>query len=216
MNYTVYKHTGPTGKVYIGITSQKPESRRGREGSGYKHSPHFKAAIKRHGWDAFVHDIIAEGLTKKEAEALEVKLIAQYDSTNREKGYNAELGGNAGAKHSDETKHKISEANRARVWTEEARRKLREYKKAHPTDPKTAKKIGDKNRGRKHRLESIEKIRAAHPKKPVKNVNTGAIYESVQEAARAEKLDASHIVAVCKGRRKTAGGCRWTYKEVIA
>lgn len=27
MKYVVYKHTCPNGKVYIGITSQKPEHR---------------------------------------------------------------------------------------------------------------------------------------------------------------------------------------------
>lgn len=27
MNYSVYKHTAPNGKIYIGITSMKPENR---------------------------------------------------------------------------------------------------------------------------------------------------------------------------------------------
>lgn len=34
-NYCVYKHTSPSGKVYIGITNQKP-TRRWREGEGYR------------------------------------------------------------------------------------------------------------------------------------------------------------------------------------
>ena len=27
MNYTVYKHISPSGKIYVGITKQKPEYR---------------------------------------------------------------------------------------------------------------------------------------------------------------------------------------------
>ncbi len=35
--YCVYMHTAPNGKVYIGITSQKPSQRFGR-GRGYWHN----------------------------------------------------------------------------------------------------------------------------------------------------------------------------------
>lgn len=34
-SYTVYKHTSPSGKVYIGITCRKPEYR-WNHGKGYK------------------------------------------------------------------------------------------------------------------------------------------------------------------------------------
>jgi hypothetical protein len=214
--YTVYKHTSPSGKVYIGITKQDPAKRWGADGSGYKHSPHFLAAIKKYGWQNIRHDIVAEGLTQAEAERLEVEMIAQYTATDRRYGYNADLGGSVGAKHSAETRAKIGEANRNRVWTPEARQKLRDYKLAHPTAPETAQKIGDANRGRKHRPESIEKIRASHPGRSVKNLETGEVYASVMEASRATGLEPSKIVAVCRGRRKTTGGYRWGYEEVVA
>lgn len=216
MAYTVYKHTSPSGKVYIGITSQKPEKRWGLNGAGYKHSPHLMAAIGVYGWDAFKHEILAEGINQEEAERMETALIAEYDSTNREKGYNTDIGGSTGAKHSDETRQKIGDANRGRVWSEESKQKLRAYKLAHPTAPETARKIGDANRGRKHRRESIEKIRAAQKKSPVKNLTTGEKYASVMEAARICGLDPSKIVKVCKGKRKSHGGYRWAYGEVIA
>jgi len=216
MSYTVYKHTSPTGKVYIGITSQPLRKRWGADGSGYSHSPHFMAAIKRHGWGSFQHEVIAEGLTQEEAEHLEVELIALYDSTNREKGYNTDLGGAVGPKHSERTRQKIGEANKTRVWTAEARQKLRTYKKTHPTPPEVSRKIGDANRGRKHRPESIEKIRASHPKRTVKNLDTGRLYNSVTEASKATGANLGKIVDVCRGRRQTAGGFRWAYGEVIA
>ena len=213
--FTVYKHTSPSGKVYIGITVQTPAKRWGREGAGYKHSPHFLAAIQKYGWDNIRHEIVAEGLSQVEAEQLEIELIAKYKATDKAHGYNIELGGSTGPKHSETTRIKIGTANRGRIWSPESRQKLREYKLAHPTNPETAKKIGDANRGRKHRQETIEKMRTAHTRKAVRNLTTGAMYDSVMDAARARGLDPSKIVKVCKGKRKTHGGHAWAYEEVI-
>lgn len=214
-DYTVYKHTSPSGKVYIGITRQTPE-RRWDNGKGYKHSPHFRAAIEKYGWDAFKHEILATGLTKEEAERAEVELIAKHQSTDRRFGYNADKGGSTGPKHTETTRARIGEANRRRIWTPEARAKLRAQKLAHPTPPEAAKKISEANKGRKHRPESIEKIRAAQPKRPVIDLDKGVEYPSIMAAARDRDIDPSHLAAVCRGRRKTAGGCRWSYKEVVA
>lgn len=213
--YTVYKHIGPTGKVYVGITRQDPAKRWGRDGSGYKHCPHFSAAIQKYGWDTFRHEILYAGLTKEEAERLEVELIAKHQATDPARGYNADLGGSTGPKHSAETKKRIGAANRARECTPETRQKLREYRQAHPNSPETNRKIGEANRGRKHRPESIEKIRAAQTCKAVRNLTTGETFPRVQDAARALGLDPSQIVKVCKGKRKTHGGYAWVYEEVV-
>ena len=40
-NYTVYKHTSPSGKVYIGITCCPVEKRWGKNGSKYKTQPFY-------------------------------------------------------------------------------------------------------------------------------------------------------------------------------
>jgi group I intron endonuclease len=213
--FTVYKHTSPSGKVYIGITMQAPAKRWGREGVGYKHSPHFLAAIQKYGWDNIHHEIIAEGLNQAEAEQLEIELIAKYKAADKAHGYNIDLGGSMGPKHSETTRAKIGAANHGRIWSPESKQKLREYKLAHPTSSETAKKIGDANRGRKHRPESVEKIRAAQTCKAVRDLTTGTWYSSVMDAARACGLDPSKIVAVCKGKRKTHGGRAWAYEEVI-
>ena len=213
-SYTVYKHTSPSGKVYIGITMQDPAKRWGRDGSGYKHCPHFLAAIRRYGWENIRHEILAEGLTPETAEQWERALIHRYRATDPAHGYNVDLGGSTGPKHSAETRAKIGAANRSREWTPEARQKLREYKKGHPTTPETARKIGMANRGRKHRPESIEKIKATHQGKAVRNLTTGESFPGIGAAARAYGLDPSQIVKVCKGKRKTHGGFVWEYEGV--
>lgn len=214
-DYTVYKHTSPSGKVYIGITKQVPE-KRWNHGEGYKHSPHFYAAVQKYGWDNITHETLAEGLTQEEAEELEIALINIHRSTDRRFGYNTDRGGSTGPKHTEETKAKIGEANKRRLWSDEARAKLRASKLAHPTPPEAARKIAEANRGRKHRPESIEKIREAQKKRAVKNLTTGVVYPSVGGAARETGTDPSHIVRVCRGRGKIAKGCRWAYEEVVA
>lgn len=110
-NYTVYVHINKTnGKMYIGITKKKPSLRWGR-GAPYKHNPFFYNAIQKYSWDNFDHDIIASGLTKKEAENFEMLLIAKLDTTNQDKGYNIEHGGNTCGTHSEYTKNKMRGKN---------------------------------------------------------------------------------------------------------
>lgn len=99
-SYYVYKHTFEDGKVYIGITSQKPEQRWGRDGKGYRRKkkgrycqPLIAKAILKYGWDNIQHEVLAEGLSKEEAEKMEIELIAQYKSDQIEFGYNIEHGG---------------------------------------------------------------------------------------------------------------------------
>ena len=121
--YLVYKHTNKVnGLVYIGITCQKPE-RRWRNGYGYKpgkdengneKSLYFWNAIQKYGWDGFDHLILVRGLTKEEAEWLEIQLIAAYDSTDRSKGYNLTKGGGGtnGYHPTEETRKKQSESSK--------------------------------------------------------------------------------------------------------
>ena len=92
MAYTIYKHIAPNGKVYIGVTSVKPEQRWGKDGIGYQGQA-FYYAIQKYGWDNFEHEIIAENISAEYVECFEKALIAMYDSTNHNKGYNISQGG---------------------------------------------------------------------------------------------------------------------------
>lgn len=92
-SYTVYMHINKiNGKRYIGITCQKPE-KRWRNGKGYEGNGYFIKAINKYGWDNFEHIIIAKGLDEEEAKWLEIELIREWDTTNKDKGYNITLGG---------------------------------------------------------------------------------------------------------------------------
>ena len=64
--WSVYIHTTPSGKKYIGITSINPKERWNGGISGYK-GQIFEYAIRKYGWNNIIHEIIATNLSQEEA-----------------------------------------------------------------------------------------------------------------------------------------------------
>lgn len=108
-NYTVYMHISPNNKRYIGITRQK-EKERWQNGKGYEHNKYFTNAIEKYGWNNFQHIIIARGLDEETAKWLEIELIREWDTSDRDKGYNLTKGGESsnGLVHTEEWKQEHS------------------------------------------------------------------------------------------------------------
>lgn len=153
MGYYVYKHTSPSGKVYIGITQQRPTKRWGG-GCNYDYNDHFINAIRKYGWKNFEHEILFSGLSKDEAKAKEIELIALYDSANRNKGYNVSPGGEA---QTDETKAKI-QARRKELGLNELQSAR---SKARWDDPVLRAQIVSNMKGKTRSAESKERYRQA-------------------------------------------------------
>lgn len=116
--YCVYKHTSPSGKVYIGITSQNP-IRRWKNGFGYKTQNCFFNAIKKYSWDNIKHEILFTGLSKDEAEQKEIELIDYYKSNVPIFGYNIKEGGCCFNEFSIETRLKISKNRKGKCYGEQ-------------------------------------------------------------------------------------------------
>lgn len=147
--YTVYKHTTPNGKVYIGITGLKPEQR-WNNGNGYRGNAHFYRAILKYGWENIEHEIVENGLTKEQACDLEIELIAKYDATNPRNGYNNSTGGECsalGMHQSAETRRKISESLKVAYINPELRRKLSESHKRACLNPEYRRKLSELRKG---------------------------------------------------------------------
>ena len=125
-NYKVYKLTLTDGRVYIGMTHQKLNLRCRK--SGYIQCPTMGKAIGEFGWDAFKVSVIAEHLTRLDAERIEKESIARYDSTNPLKGFNVALGGNIEGRHSSVTRRKMSDSQKGRIFSEQHLLKLRKPK----------------------------------------------------------------------------------------
>lgn len=217
--YTVYQHKNKiNGKVYIGITSQKLEQRWGSQGCNYKSSPHFYSAIQKYGWDNFEHNILFTDLTKEQACLKEQELIKEYNSMNREFGYNSTSGGDIftmneeikqkisqamirnqnGLGHpcSEEKKEKISNAQKGRKFTEEHKQKLSE---------------AAKNRHVPCSEEKKQILKEKSHKKSVYCEELDKIFESVQECSRQLGIPATSISKLCNGRGKTLKGYHLRY-----
>lgn len=225
MAFTVYKHTTPSNKVYIGITSQEV-GRRWQCGSGYYGNDHFRKAIKKYGWENITHEVLYTGLTKEQACSKEIELIAEYDSANPEKGYNKSTGGEharVGSHHSEETKRRYSEIRKGRIHSEETKAKMskahtgKKYRKRQEgrvQTQETRDKISRANSGKKRDEDTVRKLRQiSKHKKAVECIETGLTYESIADAERNTGIHNQCIRYACKGKRKTAGGYTWKFIE---
>lgn len=221
MNYCVYCHTNKiNGKKYIGITSQKPEHR-WRNGNGYINNEHFYRAITKYGWHNFSHEILYTDLTKEQAESIEIQLVREYGTYQKENGYNIEFGGNATGKIPEETRRKISIALKGHGCSVETREKISKSKKGKPSPKK----------GTKATAEQIEKNRKSHigqkawnfgkkwadedkakfGGKAVRCIETNEVYITLHEASEKTGANISTICACCKGKCKTSHGLHWEY-----
>lgn len=122
--YTVYKHTTPNNKVYIGITRQSLNNR-WRRGKGYERCRLFNKAIQKYGWENIKHEVIKDNLTEQEALDMEIDQIKKYKSDTPEFGYNISHGGNYRGKCSEETKKIISAIHKGKIVSEESKEKMR-------------------------------------------------------------------------------------------
>jgi group I intron endonuclease len=109
----LYKITDTlNNKVYIGQTADN--KKRWSQHKAYAKHPektgqYIHRAIAKYGVENFIFEIIAACKTQEDTDETESVLIEQYDSRNKEHGYNLMIGGSHGG-HSEETKKKQSDA----------------------------------------------------------------------------------------------------------
>lgn len=198
MNYIVYKHTSPSGKVYIGITKNKPEYR-WNHGRGYKEKdqPLFHRAIKKYGWDNITHEILYRGLSERDAKNIEISLIRIYKKLDM--SYNITDGGDGfkGIVHS-----------KGRKMSLETRKKMSISRKGLFK--------GTKNPmyGRHETNPAYGKFGVEHPasKKVYQYSIDGEFikkWDCISDVQRELGIIVTHITACCNGRQKTAGGYIW-------
>lgn len=217
--FYIYCHTAPNGKRYIGQTcANKPERRWGR---GYKNCHRIEHAIEKYGWENFEHSVLMICHSKQMADLLEVNLIAFFDTTNPNRGYNILMGGGGRIDFSpsEETRRKISKSltgRKGRIPSAEVRRRMSEaQKKAYAN--------GSKRRFNELPEKSQDRIRGALRREAAKkrrsvvqfdlDGNQVAVYPSVAEACRATGTFQSGLILCCQGTRKKANGFTWRYQD---
>lgn len=196
-NYVVYRHTSPSGKVYIGITCTKPE-KRWRNGNGYKNCSVFYRAIQKYGWNNIEHQILFSGLNEISAKMIEEDLIYYYKKEGI--SYNITDGGDGvkGYHHTEERKRKISSANKGRKLSEETKRRMSKAKKNLSAETR-------------EKMSTSQKCKSVSQYFP--NGTLFATYKSLSEAERLTNISTGSISQCCRGLRKTAGGFIWRYEK---
>jgi group I intron endonuclease len=139
---------------------------------GTHRNTHLQNAYIKHGGKNFSFSVACK-CSRSDLDSVEQRLISQYKTTDRNYGYNVDSGGNAnktfgethrkkiseallgriggmlGKHHSDETRKKISDGNKGKTISQEARRKTSDRLKKNPIrfwlgkkrSPETIKKI---------------------------------------------------------------------------
>jgi group I intron endonuclease len=150
----IYKATNKiNGKIYIGQTINSLRQRkRGHINSALsKHdTSYFHFALRKYGPESFDWETIVEGPGSLETlNELEKHFIQLYNSF--EKGYNLTLGGNsnAGFKHSEETKKRLSEMNKGKKLSNETKRKMSEFQRSKVVPEETRRRISEGHKGLK-------------------------------------------------------------------
>lgn len=229
--FLVYMHVNKVnGKVYVGLTHHiNPYKRWGYSGESYQHSTKFINAIRKYGWDNFEHIVLCR-TNRERAIIIEKTMIAYYKRLGI--SYNLCDGGEGtsciseenrraisermkanhpmkGKHHTAEARAKISEAGRRRVYTMEQKRQLAE-----------AAKIGReimRNRGWWMSEEGKKKTAMRFSRPVLQLDKNGNIINEFSSAKEADEFYSSgkghHISDVCNGKRKTAYGYIWKYKD---
>ena len=231
--YTVYCHTSPNGKRYVGISNNP--IKRWNNGNGYIKNYRFYPDIEKYGWNNIKHEILYSNISFEYAKQLEKQLIKQWNLTNPLYGYNLREGGDGplsfksrrllsisllknknslGRKLSAETKQKISSS-------------LKSYYKIHngsfynrhhsqETINKLKNRIVSDETKKKMSINHANVNGANNPSaKPIRqldlNGNIIKEYSYAKLAATTLNIDLSSIIKCCKGKQKTAGGYKWEY-----
>jgi group I intron endonuclease len=149
----IYKITNTiNNKIYIGQTSKDDEN---YFGGGVI----IKQAIKKHGKENFVKEILEHCNTIDELNEREIYWISFFDSTNHKIGYNIELGGRSKS-HTTYTREKISSSKKGIKNTESHNKNI--GLASSNRSEETHKKLSSSNK--KWKIENPEKWKASYMK----------------------------------------------------
>lgn len=240
--WSVYKHTSPSGKVYIGIAKDVRHRWR-NNGTGYRGSTRIWYAIQKYGWDNFLHETVAKNLTRDEACEMEITLIKKYNATDPNFGYNLTSGGQHGTL-SQESIEKLRKSQTGHPISDKVRLILTESHKipivcietqevfASAADAADKMRlcrssvskaaIGKQNTCGGFHFAQLTDYKNGHIKKftpsptiytKVRCVTTGEEYDNICDASRKTGLSRRGISYACNGVHKTCGKMKWEFIE---
>jgi group I intron endonuclease len=204
--YSIYRFTNKVNsKVYIGFTSNFVKRRSAHKKSAERGDDiKFYRAIRKHGWENFIFDIIYQSKDKEHTrDVMEPYFIAEYDSLKN--GYNSTCGGDRASTVVGDTHHMKRAEQRKRQGNvvrgnNNPIHKLNDDKKKYIKERLFSKESIDKRSGVNHYLtdKRLHKFQ---------NVITDEIVILTRyEFAKKFSLISGSVGAIITGKRKTTGG----------
>ena len=168
-------------KVYIGSAvniDKRWKEHKTLLKEGKHHSCHLQSAWDLYGEQSFAFELIEEVSNPQDLLEHEQVYLDHYKSYEGDRGYNickvagSPLGvkrseetrkklSEANKNRSEETRKKINEANKRRIISEETRKKISEANKGKIVSEETRKKLREANAGKKHSEQTKQKLREA-------------------------------------------------------
>lgn len=200
------------GKQYVGQTVQSLEKRWKRhcwESTLNRNSMAITKAIALHGSENFSIEVLEECKNQVELNATEQKFIVQFNTLTPH-GYNLTAGGNSKGYLSEETKRKISAANKNRQVSNSTKKKLSESHKGWVPSQSTREKWRKAFQGKKQN-QAIVKKRAVKLAKTYTLMSPEGIettFTNMKEFCQQHKLSESKMNEVANGKRTQHKGWR--------
>jgi group I intron endonuclease len=235
----IYCATNRTnGKRYVGQTTGTLLLRKSGHGTDAKRQTHrFARAINKYGVDGFEWEEIDTGFSIEELNYMEEYWISYHDSTHRERGYNILKGGN-NRRMDEELRQKLSKTLKQtfldgrihphlgktppKERIDKQSRSLRATYAAGLVNPRkgvrlsplTKNKIKISKGGvlREKKSTNIgqhNSPRTEFPSVPIRCIETGQVYKTVSEAAKAFDISHTNFASYWRGSRKTVAGLHW-------
>lgn len=184
-----------TGKIYVGSSayiSQRKSCHFGKLKRGIHPNKLLQNSFDKHGVDNFRFEILELIEFSEDKNIIKEKLIEReqfwldkYMSYKKENGYNIRT---------------VADSNLG--------------VSGGPLSEEHKQKISKSNIGKKHSPESIRKgvlSRAGTIDKPVINITTNKIFNSIKEASEFYNIDRAGISHTCLGNNSESGGYKWAY-----
>ena len=240
----IYKITNLVNKkIYVGKTKEESVQKRwnhhiSKLRRNKHYNKHLQSAWNKHGEENFTFEVIEkfDPLFYFDIDNLERYWIKELDSMNPENGYNKTIGGDGGSTRSEETRKKMSEAQKGRQWqkgpdhpsfgkklspehieklkqpkSEETKLKFKDAWTDERKQTHAEKQTGEKN----HMFGRIAKTR-----KKIKGINLKTleeiIFDSVTAAANFVGAGRCDIRRVCQGVQNYAKGFKFEYIQGVA
>ena len=144
---SIYKATNTyNNKAYIGQTRHDAYKTRIKDHFAGRGNRLVKQAVEKYGKEAFIVEILHDGIIPEFLNTLEQEAIAKHN-TLAPQGYNLTKGG-AGCPPSEVTRQKISQSHKGKTLSAETRRKISEAGKGRTHSAETRRKMSEAQKGK--------------------------------------------------------------------